>query len=147
MCLILWPVPGAITRKKFSHSKEIKPVNSKEINPDYLLEGLMLKLKFYYIGDLMRRADSLLKTLMLQKIEGRRRRGWQRRRWLDGIIDSMDMSLSRLQEMVNDREAWWATVHGVTKSLKLLATELTDWLIALLKYITVFADTLKSYIK
>ena len=86
----------------------------KEINPEYSLEGLMLKLQ--YFGHLMRRADSLEKTLMLGKIEGRRRRGRQRIRWLDGIIDSMGMSLSKLREMVKDREAWRGTVHGVTKS-------------------------------
>ena len=121
-CVLAWRIPW--TEEGYS------PWGHKESDTTEVfstsLEGLMLKLKLQYFGHLMQRADLLEKTLMLRKTEGRRRRGWQRMRWLNGITDSMNMSLSKLREIVKDREAWWAIVHGITKSQKWLSNWTTN---------------------
>ena len=118
-----WTITLEKTLESPLDCKEIQPLNPKEISPEYSLEGLMLKLKCQYFGHLMWRSDSLEKTLMLGKIEGRRRSGWQRMRWLDGITDSMDMGLSEPQELVMARDISHDAVHGVAK----IQTRLSDW--------------------
>ena len=123
-----WTVVLEKTLESPLNCKEINQSILKEISPEYSLEGLILKLKLQSFGHLMWRTYSFEKTLMLEKIEDKRRRGWQRMRWMDGITKSMDMSLSQLQKLVMDWEVWHAAVHGGAKSQTRLRTELTEWL-------------------
>ena len=132
-----WTVVLKKTIERSLDCKEIKQSILKKINPECTLEGLMLKLKLCYFGHLMQRANSLEKTLMLGKIESRKRRGWQRMRWLDDIIYSMDRSLSKLWEIVKGREDWHAAVHGVTKS----QTQQSDWITTAVNSLKGFART------